>query len=1050
MTSQSPPLPISADAMPAPRLPPPVRDEDEVMRQVLGLLEGFDWAAATATAEPWVVAVRTHPAPFWALESLLGEYPIASREGLALMRLAEALLRVPDTGTAALLAADQLGQASFRKDDSDSTLKALSGRLLSFSRRLLPEDDAATRGLIARLGAGTVVAAAVRAIALLGKQFVLGETLEQASRRALAARREQPNLTFSYDMLGEGARTAQDAARHAESYRATLLALSRQHTPGGPELRDGMSIKLSALHPRFEEAQRGRVLAELLPLLEGLARQAAAAEVNLTLDAEESERLELQIDLLDALAARLAGDRAAAGWTGLGLAVQAYLTRAPVTVEAVIALARSHRMRLMVRLVKGAYWDAEIKRAQELGLAGYPVFTHKHHSDACYLACARIMLDAAAADDSPLYPQFATHNAGTAAAVLHLAAQRPAVRFEFQRLHGMGEGIYREILKDPAVRCRVYAPVGEHRDLLAYLVRRLLENGANTSFVHLLADTSVPAQELLYDPLWIADRAALPAPRELYGLLHGEKRVNPLGFDPAAAPAREPVLAAARALPLPAVATSARESVDPAVRALDAAFPSWDATPLAQRCDVLLRAADLLEQRRDAFVALVMREAHRTLADALSEVQEATDYCRYYALQARHLLAEQELPGPTGESNALRSRGRGVFACISPWNFPLAIFAGQVLAALVSGNTVAAKPAEQTPAIAQAFVELLFEAGLPREVLNLLNGAGETVGAALVEHALVAGVAFTGSTAVARIINRRLAAKEGPIVPLIAETGGINAMIVDSTALPEQVVDAVVSSAFRSAGQRCSSLRLLCLQDDVAGAMLEMLAGAMCELRIGPACDLATDVPPVIDADAWNALRTHGERLQREARLVARTPWPAELARLGDSASGATATERAVLALRCPEPALSPWAQPGGRMLHFIAPSLFEIADVAQAGEEIFGPVLQVARWKAGQLDALIDAINGLGYGLTLGVQTRIDGRARRIAERTRCGNVYVNRNMIGAVVGVQPFGGERLSGTGPKAGGPHYLLRFCGEQTATVNTAAAGGNAALLAQAAL
>ncbi len=1035
----------------SPRLPAPVRDENDVVRQLLKSLSSFEWPDAMAAAEPWVSAVRTHPAPFWALESLLREYPIASSEGLALMRLAEALLRVPDTGTAALLAADQLGQAKFEKDDTNSTLKALSGRLLGFSRRLLPEDDAATRSLIARLGAGTVVAAAVRAIALLGKQFVLGETLDHAAKRGLAMRREQPNLTFSYDMLGEGARTAQDAARYIASYRATLATLAKQQTPGGPELRDGMSIKLSALHPRFEEAQRERVFTELVPVVESLAREAAAADVNLTLDAEESERLELHLDLLDALAERLASDPTTAHWGGLGLAVQAYQTRAPATVEAVVAIARARRMRLMVRLVKGAYWDAEIKRAQELGLGGYPVFTHKHHTDACYLACAQIMLDAAAAADAPLYPQFATHNASTIAAVLNLASQRPQARFELQRLHGMGEGIYREVLKNTTLRCRVYAPVGEHRDLLAYLVRRLLENGANTSFVHLLADTSVPAQELLQDPLWLAERASLPTPRELYGLLHGERRLNPLGFDVAEAPAREPVFAAARALPLPAVAEAVPQAVEETMLALHAAFPAWDATPVGERCAILLRAADLLEQRRDAFIALMMREAHKTVADALSEVREAIDYCRYYALQARHLLAEQALPGPTGESDKLRSRGRGVFVCISPWNFPLAIFAGQVLAALAAGNTVAAKPAEQTPACARAFVDLLFEAGLSRTAIALLHGPGETIGAALVAHPLTAGVAFTGSTAVARIINRALAAKSGPITPLIAETGGVNAMIVDSTALPEQVIDAVVSSAFRSAGQRCSALRLLCVQDDVADGMLDMLAGAMTELSIGPACELATDVPPVIDAEAWQGLRAHIQRLQSEARLIARTPWPTELLDASSASPAAEAKlDTSALSFQCRESTLSPWAQPAGRALHFIAPALFEIAGVAQARDEIFGPVLQVVRWKAGTLDALVDSINELGYGLTLGVQTRIDGRAQRIATRARCGNVYVNRNMIGAVVGVQPFGGEGLSGTGPKAGGPHYLLRFCSEQTVTVNTAAAGGNAALLAQAAL
>ncbi len=1003
------------------RLGPPCVDEATQVQRLLNALQGLDWPAVAQRAAPWVDEVRDHPAPFWAMESLLHEYPISTQEGLGLMRLAEALLRIPDTATAIALTADQLGRADFSQHAAGSAhplLGTLASQALTLASKMLPEHGATQpAGLIQRLGAQTVVAATVRAIGLLGRQFVLGENIGAALQQANAARRQQSNLTHSFDMLGEGARTDADAEHYLAAYRGAISAIA-SNLPGqraaSPETADGISIKLSALDPRYEPAQRQIVRQRLLPRVLGLVDQAAAANINLTMDAEETERLEFSLELLDAMAAHAALRHP--GWQGLGLAVQAYQTRALDAVQAVIAIARHHQLRMMVRLVKGAYWDTEIKRAQELGLSGYPVFTDKRHTDLSYLACAQTLL---AAGDC-LYAQFATHNAGTIAAILCMAEARNQTRgagqtsgFELQRLHGMGEGIYRELRADAAAPpLRIYAPVGEHRDLLAYLVRRLLENGANSSFVHQLADHEVDTATLLATPLLPPAGMTLPMPVALFG----PDRANAAGRDLTVAAQREPLLQAlARqrqsGITRPADATA--EQARAAMAALHAAQPAWNATPLAERCAVLRRAADLLEQRMDGYVAMLAVEAGKTLGDGVAEVREAIDFCRYYAAQATLRLAPQDLPGPTGESNQLRLHGRGAFVCISPWNFPLAIFAGQVAAALVTGNTVAAKPAEQTPAVAHAFVELLHEAGLPRTALQLVCGTGETVGAALVAHPKCAGVCFTGSTGVAKAIQRTLAASDGAIVPLIAETGGLNAMVVDSSALPEQVADAVVQSAFRSAGQRCSALRLLCVHEEVADKLITMLSGAMAELQSGDPTDAvqtwAVDIGPVIDAEAHANLSRHVARLEASARLIARSPLPAALA----------ATH--------------------------IAPVAFELNAVEQMREEVFGPVLHVVRW-TGDVDALVAQINALGYGLTLGVHTRIDGRAQRIADQARVGNVYINRNMIGAVVGSQPFGGEGLSGTGPKAGGPHYLYRFCGEQTVTVNTAAAGGNAALLA----
>jgi RHH-type proline utilization regulon transcriptional repressor/proline dehydrogenase/delta 1-pyrroline-5-carboxylate dehydrogenase len=981
------------------RLPYPYRDEPGVVQTSLERLAGaLEWPAVISTAAPWVRAVREKPAPFWAMESLLREYPISGAEGLALMRLAEALLRVPDAETAIALTADQLGKADFEASSGGphQMLANLSATAIGLSKKFLPDAEVQA-GLFKRMGAKAVVAATVRAIQLLGRQFVLGRTIKEAMAEAASQRSSQPNLRFSYDMLGEGARTENDARRYQTSYCQAIDAIAGGRTAAGPESADGISIKLSALFSRYEDAQHQRVFAELLPRVWELIERAARANINLTIDAEEVDRLELSLDVLDVLAERIA--KVFPQWKGFGLAVQAYQTRALHVIDEVARIARQHGLRFMVRLVKGAYWDGEIKRAQEMGLPAYPVFTHKRHTDISYLACAKALIGHA----DVIYPQFATHNAGTIAAILHMAHASGA-KFEMQRLHGMGESVYREVMADDtSVPVRVYAPVGEHRDLLAYLVRRLLENGANSSFVHQLADNAVDIGELLASPLRAADPSALPLPIALYG-----QRANSKGVDLSNLEDRSTLQQAVAATQLTPVPEAELGEIGRTMARLQQGFADWNAAPLPTRATALRRAADALEARLPEFCGLLVKEAHKTLGDAISEVREAVDFCRYYADQAQERLNVQTLPGPTGEHNELRVHGRGVFVCISPWNFPLAIFTGQVVAALVTGNAVAAKPAEQTPLVAQRMVALLHEAGVPADALALLHGPGETVGAALVSDPHCAGVCFTGSTAVAKIINRSLASKDGPIVPLIAETGGINAMIVDSSALPEQVVDAVVQSAFRSAGQRCSALRLLCVHEGIADGVIEMLRGALQELSVGDPALLSTDVGPVIDDEAFNNLRSNISRLRNEATLIGET----------------TVTS------------LTP---------RLIAPIAFELKSIADVKQEIFGPVLHVVRW-GGEVESVIAQVNALGYGLTLGIQTRIDGRALRVAQAAHIGNVYVNRNMIGAVVGVQPFGGEGLSGTGPKAGGPHYLYRFCAEQVLTINTAAAGGNAALLA----
>jgi RHH-type proline utilization regulon transcriptional repressor/proline dehydrogenase/delta 1-pyrroline-5-carboxylate dehydrogenase len=800
---------------------------------------------------------------------------------------------------------------------------------------------------------------------------------------------------------------------------------SAEHGVSGSE-RAGISVKLSALHPRYEPQRARLVLDELLPRVLQLTLQAAEAGVPMTLDAEEADRLELQLAVVRAVMV----DPRLAAWDGFGLALQAYQRRAPVALDWLIALARSTRRRLNIRLVKGAYWDTEIKRAQERGLDSYPVYTRKCNTDVAWLACARQLM---ASDPALVYPQFATHNAHSVAYVLALAgnSRRP---FEFQRLHGMGRDLYDQLVtggegpggRAPRAACRVYAPVGSHAELLPYLVRRLLENGANTSFVHRLADDRLPVAELARDPVAEADQLervshpAIPDPPEMFGAV----RRNSSGINFADSAAYAALLAAAGS-PLPAGHPSAAEAepdcMEPsaALQAAAASYPAWESTPVAERAACLRRAADLFESRRLELMDLAVHEAGKTWPNALAEVREAVDFLRYYAVRAEvEFSAARPLPGPTGESNELWLRGRGPFVCISPWNFPLAIFTGQVAAALAAGNSVIAKPAEQTPRIAARAVQLLREAGVPRSVLSFVPGDGAAVGRLLLSDPRVAGVAFTGSVEVAQLINRQLAARDGPIAALIAETGGQNVMFVDSSALPEQVVLDVAQSAFDSAGQRCSAARVLLLQEEIAERTVGLLRGYMDTLLVGDPALPETDIGPVIDAEARARLEAHIARLAPHALWVHRAP-------MSPGMTDVTA-RRAVQG-------------------QFFAPAALEIESLDLLQGEVFGPVLHVVRYRSADLGAMVEKVNNLGFGLTLGVQTRIDATARRIAEATRVGNVYVNRNMIGAVVGVQPFGGCGLSGTGPKAGGPHYLHRFATERTITTNTAAVGGNASLL-----
>jgi RHH-type proline utilization regulon transcriptional repressor/proline dehydrogenase/delta 1-pyrroline-5-carboxylate dehydrogenase len=1008
-------------------------DDVALAEKLLSRNDQVDRSAVRETARRLIEGIRAKGSRFGGIDDFLQEYAISTDEGLALMVLAEALLRVPGAETADRLIEDKLGQCDFLHHEtrSDAPLVTASAWALGIAAKVIapgetPEGVASN--LARRLGLPAVRAAARQAMRILGSHFVLGETIEQALARAHS--NAGSLYRYSFDMLGEGARTAADASRYLQSYASAIDAIGRAAGERGLPERPGISVKLSALHPRFEAVSRERVLRELVPDVVELARQAKSFDLNFTIDAEEADRLELSMGVI----ARVIADSSLAGWDGFGLAIQAYQKRAGAVVDFVADLAQSKSRRLMVRLVKGAYWDTEIKRAQERGLADYPVFTRKAMTDLNYLECATRML----ALRPLVYPQFATHNAMTVAHIAHAAGSDDG--FEFQRLHGMGDALYATLRElKPEIACRTYAPVGGHRDLLAYLVRRLLENGANSSFVSVAADPKIPIDSLLTSEAEIigdphaARHPRLPRPLELYqpgrvnsrGVEFGNREALEMLLDEVARSGQRPASAAPiiDGRELAGISRVAVSPFDPTLtvgdivdadeaavnRAMDAAavgFAGWSATTAADRAVALQRTADLFEARRGRLVHLLMVEAGKTIDDAISEVREAVDFCRYYAAEGLKLFNQGTvLPGPTGEENTLWLRPRGTFAAISPWNFPLAIFVGQVSAALMAGNTVVAKPAEQTPLIGAEAVRIMHEAGIPPSALQFLPGDG-AIGARIVAAPQIAGVVFTGSDATARSINIALANRKGPIVPLIAETGGINAMLVDSTALPEQVTDDVLASAFRSAGQRCSALRLLCLQDDVADRMIEMIVGAVSELRIGDPRDTATHIGPVIDEQARSHLLAHVDRMKKTARTHYAGAVP-----------------------------------PNGS---FVAPHIFELEAPEALDREVFGPILHIVRYPAADIERVLQSIQRSGYGLTFGLHSRIDQVVDRV-KNLPIGNIYVNRNMIGAVVGVQPFGGQGLSGTGPKAGGPHYLVRFATEQTVTINTAAAGGNAALV-----
>jgi RHH-type proline utilization regulon transcriptional repressor/proline dehydrogenase/delta 1-pyrroline-5-carboxylate dehydrogenase len=1028
------------DEMPA-ALPPfqaPFAPADEELAAEFLAVAPRDGAAERridSRARRLIEAIRAKIGGLGGVEDFLHAFSLSTKEGLALMVLAEALLRVPDAATADRLIEDKLAAGRWLDSDVKSTalLVSASAWTLGIAARVIhPAETPETilDNLVRRIGLPAMRAATRQAMRLLASHFVIGRTIEEALHRAKA----HAEFAYSFDMLGEGARTPADAENYFEAYAGAIAAIGANAASKKERSRPGISVKLSALHPRYEAISHERVRKELTPRLVELARLAKSHDLQFTIDAEEVDRLELSLDVI-AAALR---DGALDDWDGFGLAVQAYQKRAPAVIGWLEDVAAALKRKFTVRLVKGAYWDSEIKRAQERGLPDYPVFTRKAMTDLCYMACVKRLLAAR----NRLFPQFATHNALTVASVIEDAGGIDG--FEFQRLYGMGEALYEALFAEfPDVACRVYAPVGGHRDLLAYLVRRLLENGANSSFVSAAADESVPVSQILRRPQsWIetparARNRKIPLPRDIFqperraaaGIDFGDRA----SLDALISEIRDAAAMRTEAAPLvngvtlPGIARQVQSPIDGGnvglVQEADAAiadaaiaaaadgFPSWTAWPIEQRAAALDRAADRFQSDRGRLLAALQNEAGKTLDDALAELREAIDYCRYYAAQARVTLAPRAMPGPTGESNELGYRGRGVFVCISPWNFPLAIFVGQIAAALVAGNTVVAKPAEQTPLVAALAVALLHEAGVPKSALHLIPGDG-AIGARLIAHRLLAGVAFTGSTETGRTINRTLAAKDRPIVPLVAETGGINAMIVDATALPEQVCDDVLASAFRSAGQRCSALRLLCLQEDVAEPILEMIAGAARELSIGDPRLIGTHIGPVIDAEAKTKLDDWLSEQERAGRLRFR------------------------------------WDQHSALPAHgtYVAPAIVELDRAGALDREIFGPVLHVVRWHPDRLDALLDEIAANGTALTLGVQSRIDFRFARIVGRLPHGNIYVNRNMIGAVVGVQPFGGTGLSGTGPKAGGPDYLRRFAAEQVVTVNTAAAGGNAGLLA----
>lgn len=989
-----------------------------------------------------ITAVREVENEKSGMESLMMHYDLSTEEGVMLMCLAEALLRIPDKETEKLLIRDKLSSADWDKQvaEGESAFVSFVTWGLALSGRILQKRDRGYfkniwHNLIRKSGEPVIRKAVREAMKLLSEHFVLGRTIEEALKNSKS--QNERGYTFSYDMLGEVARTQADADRYFAAYAHAIKILGSSHQATQVHQAPSISVKLSALHPRYDYVKREDVVPVLIERVKNLAMLAKAQGISMTIDAEEADRLEMSLDIF----AGLFCDSALAGWEGLGLAVQAYQKRTLPLINWLIELSRSQQRRIPVRLVKGAYWDSEIKITQMQGLDNYPVFTRKISTDISYMACAKKMLTA----QDAIYPQFATHNAYSVAAILTLMNEGKGYQhyhFEFQNLQGMGKALHNYVVDQLKLPCRIYAPVGSHEDLLPYLVRRLLENGANSSFVHRIADKKTPLSALIVSPIAkIKSMASVANPKiPLPNAIFGESRVNSSGLDLSNVAVCEKLadeirLAAAKTWqassdhrgmtaaghPVIDPANNRRqigivedikvEAIEAAVKTAAQAYAAWDLRGHEARAEILRKTADLIEKHRADLMYLIMREGGRTLLNTISEVREATDFCRYYAEQAAHHLVPETLPGYTGERNVLRTHGRGVILCISPWNFPVAIFTGQVAAALVTGNAVLAKPAMQTPLTAALIVKLFHEAGVPQDVLQLMLGRGSVVGPALLQNPLVNGVLFTGSDATAKSIQQTLAARPGAIASLVAETGGMNAMIADSSALPEQVVRDVILSAFDSAGQRCSALRILFVQTDIADNVIRMLAGAMAELEVGDPMILSTDVGPVIDQAALKTLQAHEDVMIKNAKLIYKVKLPAE-------ASYGT----------------------------FIAPQAYELPNLDLLTQEVFGPILHVIRYRREDLDQVIDSINALGYGLTFGIQSRIDETVDYIQSRIKAGNIYVNRNMVGAVVGVQPFGGRGLSGTGPKAGGPHYLAALCTESTLSIDTTAAGGNASLMA----
>lgn len=977
------------------------------------------------------------------IDAFLQEYSLDTQEGIILMCLAEALLRIPDAATADALIEDKLSGADWGKHlkGSDSVLVnastwglMLTGKVVKLDRTVDGNPNHLLARLVNRVGEPIIRKAMYAAMKIMGKQFVLGRNMDEALKNSEANR--GVGYTHSYDMLGEGALTQADAERHYQEYREAIEALGKQRYPDNGAPLPSISVKLSAIHPKYDAANAERVLDELYGTMVKLITLGRSLNVGITLDAEEADRLELYMDLYE----KLYRSDAAKGWGNFGVVVQAYAKTALPVLCWYNSLAKEQGDLIPIRLVKGAYWDSEIKHCQQLGTNNYPVYTRKASTDVSYLACARYLLSKLCQGN--IYPQFASHNAHTVACILDMA---DGAEFEFQRLHGMGQELYDPVIRKHHPRVRIYAPVGAHEDLLPYLVRRLLENGANTSFVHKLVDPNTPIDTLISHPLNTLsacdtlhnNKIVLPE------AIFGSERPNSKGLNMNIAAESRPFFAELdsfketqwQAAPLvdgspilcgdemPVMSPQKLDSqvgkvhfadaatIEKALVSANAAFDGWNRTDVEVRAQAIEKLADLMETHRAELIALCTREAGKTLQDGIDEVREAVDFCRYYAVRARKMQGEPTtLPGPTGELNELFVIGRGTFLCVSPWNFPLAIFLGQVVAALVTGNTVIAKPAEQTSLVAYRATQLAHEAGVPTSVLQLLPGTGALVGGTLTADDRIAGVCFTGSTGTAKVINRSLAGRDGAIVPLIAETGGQNAMIVDSTSLPEQVVTDVVQSAFASAGQRCSALRVLYIQDDIADKVITLLKGAMDELHVGNPALHKTDLGPVIDKTAQENLNAHIQRISKEGKLI----------------------HQAALSDECGNG-------------NFVQPTAIEIQHIGQLEKEHFGPILHVIRFKAANLEQVVNEINSTGFGLTLGIHSRNEGHAEKIADKVNVGNAYINRNQIGAVVGVQPFGGQGLSGTGPKAGGPHYLTRFVTEKTRTNNVTAIGGNATLL-----